>query len=75
MHGIDFQDEKPVILAGKALTPGIAMRLARALCREAGRGGFVPAAVLYMDGETLAWWVPPAKRHIASHQVAAHRIT
>src|SRR5581483_3602195 len=26
--------------------------------------GFLPETVLYMDGELLLWWVPPAERHV-----------
>jgi PRTRC genetic system protein B len=65
IHDIGLKDKTPLILEGRALTPAAAIRLALDLTKGANRGGFVPQSLLYMDGDTMAWWVPPAKRHIA----------
>jgi PRTRC genetic system protein B len=65
VHSIGTKGDMPVILDGKALTPAAAVRLARSLSKRATRGGFVPPNLLYIDGETMAWWLPPARRHIA----------
>ena len=65
VHAVGTDAGTPVILEGKPLTPGAAIRLARDLSKRAARGGFVPPNLLFLDGETMAWWVPPARRHIA----------
>jgi PRTRC genetic system protein B len=65
VHAIGAKGAMPVILEGKPMTAAAAVRLGRELSRRAVRGGFVPPNLLYMDGETIAWWVPPARRHIA----------
>ena len=65
VHQVVHDKGTPKILAGKALTPSASVRLARELSKRATQGGFVPSCLLYMDGETMAWWVPPARRHIA----------
>ncbi len=65
VHDIEEVDGEPVIGAGQAMTPRAAMDLARALLKRAAHGGFLPETVLYMDGDLIVWWVPPAHRHIA----------
>lgn len=65
VHDITEVDGEPVIGAGQAMTPRAAMDLARALLKRAAHGGFLPETVLFMDGDALVWWVPPARRHIA----------
>jgi PRTRC genetic system protein B len=65
VHRIGLKQNMPVILEGRALTPGGAVELARSLVQGAQRGGFVPPGLLYMDGDRLAWWLPPARRHVA----------
>jgi len=65
VHQVVHDKGTPKILAGKALTPSASVRLARELSKRATQGGFVPSCLLYMDGETMAWWVPPVRRHIA----------
>lgn len=65
VHDIEEVDGEPVIGAGQAMTPRAAMELARALLKRAAHGGFLPETVLYMDGDVIVWWVPPARRHIA----------
>lgn len=65
IHDIGMKGKTPLILEGKALTPGAAIQLALDLAKNANRGGFIPQCLLYMDGDTMAWWVPPAKRHVA----------
>ena len=64
VHKIEDVDGEPVILAGQAMTPRAAIQLARALSKGVAHGGFLPETVLYMDGDLLLWWVPPAQRHI-----------
>lgn len=64
VHAVEQVDGAPVILAGRAMTPRAACQLSRALARNVAHGGFIPETVLYMDGDLLLWWVPPAKRHI-----------
>lgn len=64
VHQVEEVDGEPVILAGQAMTPRAAIQLARALSKSVAHGGFLPETVLYMDGDLLLWWVPPAKRHI-----------
>ncbi|MES2264285.1 MAG: PRTRC system protein B [Pseudomonadota bacterium] len=64
VHDVTEVEGEPVILAGKAMTPRSANDLARALARSVTHGGFVPETVLYVDGDLLLWWLPPAKRHI-----------
>lgn len=65
IHDIGTRGKTPLILEGKALTPAAAIQLARDLVKDAARGGFIPPNLLYMDGDTMAWWVAPAKRHVA----------
>ncbi|PZP29068.1 MAG: PRTRC system protein B [Roseateles depolymerans] len=65
VHEIGMKGNAPLILEGKALTPSAAVQLALDLAKNANRGGFVPECLLYLDGDTMAWWVPPARRHIA----------
>ena len=64
VHKIEEVDGEPVVLAGQAMTPRAAIQLARALSKGVAHGGFLPETVLYVDGELLLWWVPPAERHI-----------
>lgn len=64
VHQVEDVDGEPVILAGQAMTPRAAIRLARALTKGIAHGGFLPETVLYTDGDLLLWWVPPARRHI-----------
>ncbi|MDF3831430.1 PRTRC system protein B [Cupriavidus basilensis] len=65
VHDVEDVDGEPVIGAGQAMTPRTALELARALLKRAAHGGFLPETVLYMDGDLILWWVPPARRHIA----------
>ncbi|MBL8434004.1 MAG: PRTRC system protein B [Zoogloea sp.] len=64
VHDIEDVDGEPVIGAGQAMTPRAAMELARTLLKRAAHGGFLPETVLYVDGDLIVWWVPPARRHI-----------
>jgi PRTRC genetic system protein B len=64
VHQVEEVDGEPVILAGQSMTPRAAIQLARALVKGVAHGGFLPETVLYMDGDLLLWWVPPATRHI-----------
>lgn len=64
LHDIEDISGLPIIQAGKALTPRAALRLARELGKGVAHGGFLPETVLYLDGDLLLWWVPPAKRQV-----------
>lgn len=65
VHDIEEVDGEATILAGKAMTPRVAITLSRELAKGVSHGGFIPDTVLYMDGELLLWWTRPGKRHIA----------
>lgn len=64
VHEVEEVDGNPVILAGQAMTPRAVNQLSRSLSKSITHGGFLPETVLYMDGDLLLWWLPPAKRHI-----------
>lgn len=65
VHEVMTVDGAPVIGAGHAMTAQAARELASALLQRAAHGGFLPETVLYVHGDVLVWWVPPARRHIA----------
>ena len=65
VHPVAEGEHGPVLLAGKPLTAAAGLRLARELAKNALPRGFLPATLLYLDGAALAWWVPPARRHVA----------
>jgi PRTRC genetic system protein B len=70
VHDVAIQGNTPVILEGKSMTAEAAVRLATELSKNAMRGGFVPANLLFLDGDVMAWWLPPARRHIAFRAAA-----
>lgn len=72
VHGIEDVDGEPVIGAGQAVTPRAALELSRALCKGIAHGGFLPENVLYVDGDLIVWWVPPATRHVVFRVDAQH---
>ena len=65
VHEVISVDGAPVISAGRAMTAQAARELAGALLQRAAHGGFLPETVLYLQGDLLVWWVPPARRHLA----------
>ena len=65
VHAIDHTGKRPLITEGRAFTAEAAVRLAQDLASSAMSGGFVPSNLLYLDGSAMAWWVPPARRHIS----------
>lgn len=65
VHDVAIQGKTPIILEGKSMTAEAAVCLATELSSNAIRGGFVPANLLFLDGDVMAWWLPPARRHIA----------
>ena len=65
VHEVITVDGAPVIGAGRAMTAQAARELAGALLQRAAHGGFLPETVLYLQGDLLVWWVPPARRHLA----------
>lgn len=64
-HEVAKVGKKTVILAGKAMSAQAAVELALELSKNAARGGFVPQELLFHDGDTMSWWVPPARRHVS----------
>lgn len=62
VHEILTVDGAPVIGAGRAMTAQAARELASALLQRAAHGGFLPETVLYVHGDVLVWWAPPARR-------------
>ena len=56
---------KPVILAGRAMSPAMSRAIAAKLSAAGMHGGFLPANVLMIDGEHLVWHEPPQIRHLA----------
>lgn len=65
VHEVITVDGAPVIGAGRAMTAQAARELAEALLQRAAHCGFLPETVLYLQGDLLVWWVPPARRHLA----------
>lgn len=65
IHQVGLNRGQPSILSGKPVTPRAARRLADALASSTSHTGFLPGNVLYADGDTLVWWLPPQRRHIA----------
>lgn len=65
IHAIDHSGTAPVILPGHAATTTALLGLSRALSDSVRHSGFIPNTVLYADGDSLVWWVPPGLRHIA----------
>ncbi|MCL4182089.1 MAG: PRTRC system protein B [Burkholderiaceae bacterium] len=65
LHEVHQIDGEAVIGAGRPMTPRKAIELSRALLKRVAHGGFLPASVLYMDGDLILWWEPPARRHVA----------
>jgi PRTRC genetic system protein B len=65
IHPIGLEHGTPSIQAGKPVTSRAVRRLAASLTPGPTDAGFLPGNVLYTDGDSLAWWVPPQRRHIA----------
>jgi PRTRC genetic system protein B len=65
VHRVMSGEDGPIILSGHALTVQASTRLVRELSRQPRQGGFVPPELLYWSGDVVAWWAPPAARHIA----------
>ena len=55
VHDVEEVNGEATILAGKAMTPRAALMLSRQLAKGIRHGGFIPATVLYMDGDLLLW--------------------
>lgn len=64
LHDVHQMDGEAVIGAGQPMTPRKAVELSRALLKRIAHGGFLPANVLYMDGDLILWWEAPAQRHV-----------
>lgn len=63
VHDIAIIDDTPTILAGKAIHSGAVHALARGL-RQVAPAGFLPAELLWHDGERMLWWLPGGRRHM-----------
>lgn len=69
IHAVEVAEGRPIILAGKPMTPRAAHRLARDLCRQSASAGafFLDGRTLYSSPDLLVWWQPATRRHIAFH--------
>lgn len=65
VHEVITVEGAPVIGAGRPMSAQAARELSAALLRRVAHGGFLPETVLYVHGDVLVWWLPPARRHIA----------
>lgn len=65
IHDCAVLSGKPVILAGRAMSPAMSRAVAATLGATGMQGGFLPANVLMIDGEHLVWHEPPLVRHLA----------
>jgi PRTRC genetic system protein B len=64
VHECANVDGKPVILAGRTLTPGMSRTLAASVGKQAPVAQFLPTNVLMSTGDWLIWWEPPCVRHL-----------
>lgn len=53
VHQIYLDEGRPVIQAGKPITPRAVLNLGQALSANASHSGYIPENVLYADGEAL----------------------
>lgn len=68
IHAVELAEGRPIILAGKPMSPRAAHRLARELCRQNSTStAFLDGRTLYSAPGLLVWWLPAAPRHIAFH--------
>ncbi|HEY0587330.1 MAG TPA: PRTRC system protein B [Pseudoduganella sp.] len=65
VHRIVLENGAPIIQGGKPVTQGAVRRLSGDLSASSSHVGYLPGNVLYADGDSLVWWVPPRRRHIA----------
>ncbi|MCL1961277.1 MAG: PRTRC system protein B [Desulfovibrionaceae bacterium] len=72
LHEVYQVNGEAVIGAGQPMTPRKAIKLSRALLKRVAHGGFLPDNVLYMDGDLIVWWQPPARRHVAFRVDESH---
>lgn len=72
LHPVHRVEGESVIGAGQPLTPRKAIALSRALLPRAAQAGFLPANLLYQDGDLMLWWEPPQRRHVAFRVDAEH---
>ncbi|WP_298434863.1 PRTRC system protein B [Ottowia sp.] len=72
VHEILTVDGSPVIGAGRPMTAQAARQLAADLLQRVAHGGFLPETVLYVHGDLILWWVPPASRHLVFRVDADH---
>jgi PRTRC genetic system protein B len=65
IHDCTVIGGKPVILAGRAMSPAMSRAIAAKLSMARMVGGYLPENVLMTDGEHLVWHVAPQMRHLA----------
>lgn len=65
VHECTIIADKPVLLAGRAMSAAMSRTLATQLSATRMGGGFLPANVLMSDGAHLVWHEPPQMRHLA----------
>ena len=68
VHNCTVVNNKPVLLAGRAMTPAISRSLATKLNQQHSVGEYLPENVLMTDGDTLMWYEKPQLRHLAFKQ-------
>lgn len=72
VHEVMTMGGASVIGAGRAMTAQAARELAAALLQKVAYGGFLPETVLYLRGDLILWWVPPASRHVVFRVESGH---
>ncbi|MDR1423762.1 MAG: PRTRC system protein B [Azoarcus sp.] len=65
VHDIEDVEGEAVIGPGRAMSACAARKLAADLCGHASSSGFLPETVLFLHGNLMLWWVPPAHCHVA----------
>lgn len=65
VHKCELVNGKPVLMAGRAMTPSMSLSLAGKLTKRRILGEYLPENVLMTDGDTLMWYEKPQMRHLA----------
>jgi len=68
VHDVAMVNNKPTILAGRAMTSAMSRRLTEKLGSQKLLGSYLPANVLAVDGDWLMWYEPPQMRHAGFKQ-------
>lgn len=65
VHSCAIVNSKPVLLAGRAMTPAMSRSLTAKLNQQRIVGEYLPENVLMTDGDTMMWYEKPQVRHLA----------